>query len=92
MEFGSEKLRPVLLRCLNQKQILILREISKSTGETATTLLSRLSKESSLPLSTLKLNLKKLKTLDLVLHEDSKPIRLTPSGKLILRVVGDRND
>ena len=89
MELGSEKLRPVLLRCVNQKQVLILKEISKNTGETATTLLARLSKESSLPLSTLKLNLQKLKSLGLVLHEDSKPVRLTPSGKLVLKVVGE---
>lgn len=89
MEVGSEKLRPLLLRCLNQKQILILNEISKNSGETATGLLIRLSIERSLPLSTLKLNLKILKDLGLVLQENSKPVKLTPSGMLVLKILGD---
>ena len=94
MESGSEKLRPLLLRCVNQKQILILSEISGKSGETATTLLTRLSKERSLPLSTLKLNLKKLISLGLVLQNDSKPAALSGSGLFILKIAQDslKND
>jgi|SRR3989338_273412 len=84
MESGSEKLRTVLIRCINPKQILILSEISKKTGETSTALLSRLSRENSLPLSTMKLNMKKLTFLGLVLRENSKPVKLTDSGLLVL--------
>lgn len=86
MDSGSEKLRPVLLRCINPKQILILSEISKKSGETATTLLIRLSLEHSLPLSTLKLNMKKLISLGLVLQENSKPVTLTGAGLLLLNM------
>lgn len=86
MESGSEKLRPLLLRCINQKQILILSEISGKSGETATTLLIRLSRERSLPLSTLKLNLRKLTSLGLILQNNSKPVTLSDSGSLVLKI------
>ncbi len=85
MEFGGEKLGPVLLKALNRHQRLILREIPEC-GETATSLLTRLSRQHSLPLSTLKLNMRKLISLGLVLQEKSKPVVLTPTGALILSI------
>lgn len=91
MDCDSEKLRPVLRRCINPKRILILEEISKSNGETATALLIRLSKESPLPLSTLKLNFRKLKDLGLVPQENFKPVKLTHTGLLVLKILNSQS-
>ena len=40
-----------------------------------------------MPLSTLKLNAKLLKELDLVSCENSKPLRLTAAGILVLKII-----
>ncbi|KHO47427.1 MAG: hypothetical protein QT00_C0002G0079 [archaeon GW2011_AR5] len=87
MESGGEKLGPFLLKALSCHQLLILREISKTRGETSTALLTRISREKSIPLSTLKLNFKKLKSSGAVTHENSRPVRLNKTGMLILRIL-----
>lgn len=87
MELGGEKLGPILLKALSCHQRLILREISKRTGETSTALLIRMSRDKSIPLSTLKLNFRKIRHMGLVAHEDSRPVRLSKTGMLVLKIL-----
>jgi len=75
-----------LLRALNKNQILILSEIENNSSETITSLLTKLSKKSKIPLSTLKLNAKILRELGLITFGNS--VKLTDFGKFIVQIIG----
>lgn len=77
-------LRLVVLRSLNDKQLLIL---SNADGNSSiTSLLSWLSERDGIPISTLKLNAKILKGLGLIDYNGA-PARVTSLGKLILSMI-----
>jgi len=59
-------LRRVLLRALNENQVLILLHASGSRGRSPTSLLREISAEHRVPLSTLKLNARILRELGLL--------------------------
>ena len=78
-----EVLKRLLVRAFNKNQILILSEIKDGT---ITSFLTNLSRDSEIPLSTLKLNAKILKQLDLISFNSTA--QLTKFGKFILKLLG----
>lgn len=86
---GLSSLKKVILKALTENQILLLNEVEKNSTKTITTLVNRLSKSSKVPLSTLKLNARMLKELELVRYCISEPVELTDSGKFVLKIIGD---
>lgn len=84
-------LKEILLKALTKKQILLLNEIKRNSTKTITTLVTRLSKNTKIPLSTLKLNARKLKILELIEYANSNPVELTNSGRLVLTLLGDQS-
>ncbi len=77
-------LRVVLLRALNENQLLIL---SKTDGrQSITSLLLGISETSSVPISTLKLNAQILKKIGLM-DFNGKPASLTRLGKLVIALL-----
>ena len=84
--FGIKK---VLLRALNKNQLILLSKIAKNSTKTITSISNSLSSELDIPVSTLKLNCKILKDLDLIAFETSKQVELTETGKIVLNIVGE---
>lgn len=76
----------ILLASLNKKQLLILSEIAISTA-TISAIIDAISLEQSIPESTLKSNVKRLRELGLVSCGDGQPARLTGAGELVLRIL-----
>jgi len=84
-----EDLRRLLLRTLNDKQLLILTRIS-SNRYSLTSLLKNLSNETGIPLSTLKLNSRILRELNLISYgsiRDTRLAKIEPLGYLVLKVM-----
>ncbi len=82
-------LRRLLLRALNENQVLILSSIDGS-GERVSRILQRLSETHGVPLSTLKLNAKILRELRLIRYgtlSEPDEAELTSLGKNVLSVV-----
>ena len=77
-------IRLVITRALNKNQLLILSSISEYTN--ITDLLEELSKKSSIPLSTLKLNARVLRSLGIIEY-NVPPVRVTPAGRAILEII-----
>lgn len=80
-------LKRLLKKTLNEKQLILLNKISDNKEMTLSSLLRNVSLESQIPLSTLKLNSKKLKELDIIDYGNCKKIELTESGLLVLNVL-----
>ena len=89
LEIGSKKssLRQIFLRAFNKNQQLILLEVGRNLSLTSTSLLVEISKKDKTPLSTLKLNTKILKDLNLIKSDFSEPIKLTDTGRFVLGVL-----
>jgi DNA-binding MarR family transcriptional regulator len=81
-----ESLKKLLAKALNKNQILILSEIEISDFKTITSTLTKLSKKSGIPLSTLKMNAKILKQMGLIEFDSS--VCLTDFGELIIQIIG----
>jgi hypothetical protein len=77
-------LKPLLLRALNENQILIL---SEAGGSCITALLKGISAGSGIPLSTLKLNARILREMGLLKYEQSRPAEPTEYGCLVLGII-----
>ncbi len=91
---GDDILRKLILRALNNNQRLILRNLNDQ-GTSLNAFLEKLSRKENRPLSTLKLNARILKDLGLIEYgtkEESKPVRLTPHGKLVLHLMEKRKN
>ena len=91
LEANEGDLRRLLLRALNENQVLILSNIG-GKRERVSRILQRISGFRGVPLSTLKLNAKILRELRLIRYGTlSKPdeVELTTLGKNVLKVVGD---
>ena len=87
---GPSGLKKTLLKAITKKQILLLSEIRRNNGNTITSLLTALSSESGIPLSTLKRSALILRQLELIDYSDFMPVNLTKSGSLILDMVGEK--
>jgi hypothetical protein len=80
-----------LLRAINKNQRLILSHVGESTGRITPTL-QELSGRYGIPLSTLKLNAKILKELDLIRYptiSTQREVELSDLGRLVLNIVED---
>ncbi|MEM1545115.1 MAG: transketolase [Candidatus Methanomethylicia archaeon] len=78
------------MKALNRNQILLLSKINENSESTITSLLTKLSNELDIPLSTLKFNAKILKSLNLIEFKQNDKARivcLSEAGKFILNIV-----
>lgn len=88
---GVNDLRKLILRTLNDNQLLILTSIA-SQRRSLTSLLKDLSETREIPLSTLKLNARILRELNLISYGSTQEKRLAEVEKLgsfVLRLLGD---
>jgi hypothetical protein len=88
---GVNDLRRLILRTLNDNQLLILASIA-SQRRSLTSLLKDLSEAREIPLSTLKLNARILRELNLISYGSTREKRLAEVEKLgsfVLRLLGD---
>jgi predicted transcriptional regulator len=86
---GVDNLRRLLLRTLNDNQLLILNKVA-SNSQPLTGLLNKLSQETGIPLSTLKLNARILRKFNLISYGSVRERRLAevePVGALVLRLM-----
>jgi len=91
LKADEEDLRRLLLRALNENQVLILSNIG-GRGERVSRILQRISDSRGVPLSTLKLNAKILRELRLIRYgtlTEPDEAELTPLGKTVLGIVDD---
>lgn len=85
----NEGLKRILLRAINGNQRLILSHIGESTGRITPTL-QELSGRYGIPLSTLKLNAKILKELDLIRYpmvSTKGEVELSDLGRFVLSII-----
>ncbi len=86
---GVEDLRRLLLRTLNDNQLLILSRVAMN-DRPLTGLLIKLSEETGVPLSTLKLNARILRELNLISYGsvgEKREAEVEPVGNLVLRLM-----
>ena len=91
LEADEEDLKRLLLRALNENQVLILSNIG-GRGERVSRILQRISDTRGVPLSTLKLNAKILRELRLIRYgtlSEPDEAELTQLGRSVLKVVED---
>lgn len=91
LEADEGDLKRLLLRALNENQVLILSNIGGS-GERVSRILQRISETRGVPLSTLKLNAKILRELRLICYgtlSEPDEAKLTPLGRNVLDFVDD---
>ncbi len=84
-----EDLRRLLLRTLNDNQLLILSRVA-ANERPLTGLLINLSRETGVPLSTLKLNARILRELNLISYGsvgERRQAEVEPVGNLVLRLM-----
>ncbi len=89
LEAEEEDLKRLLLRALNENQVLILSNIGGGE-ERVSRILQRISEARGVPLSTLKLNAKILRELRLIHYGtllEPDEAELTPLGKSVLGIV-----
>lgn len=82
-------LRKIILKALTDKQVLLLKEIENNSTKTITSLSTKLSNKLKIPLSTLKLNSRLLKEFDLIEFETFEPVKLTKTGRIVLKIISD---
>ena len=88
---GVNDLRRLILRTLNDNQLLILTSIA-SQRRSLTSLLKDLSEAREIPLSTLKLNARILRELNLISYgstREKKTAEVEKLGSFVLRLIGD---
>ncbi|RLG42163.1 MAG: hypothetical protein DRO05_02040, partial [Thermoproteota archaeon] len=79
-----------MLRSLNKNQLLILRELSFNLDRSLTSVLIDISKTKGVPLSTLKLNAKVLRGLNLISikeYDGRRLAELSSLGRLVLEII-----
>lgn len=89
MNGQTDSLRLVLRRAINANQLIILSNVKGYDG--ITSFLDKLSERFDIPVSTLRLNAKILRSIGLIDY-NRKPIRLTEAGKLILKIINSDAD
>jgi hypothetical protein len=86
---GVEDLRRLILRTLNDNQLLILSSVA-SNNRSITGLLISISRETGIPLSTLKLNARILRELNLISYGsvgEKRQAEVEPVGSLIIKLM-----
>jgi transketolase len=84
-----------VLKALNRNQVLLLSRLNENSENTITSLLTKLSNELNIPLSTLKFNAKVLKSLNLIEFRQNGRARiacLSKAGKVVLDIINSRLD
>ncbi len=87
---GVNDLRRLILRTLNDNQLLILTSIARER-RSLTSLLKRLHEDFGVPLSTLKLNSRILRELNLISYgsvHEKRHAELEPLGSFVMRLLG----
>ena len=82
----------MILRTLNQNQVIVLKAVADNE-QSLTSLLKQLSEDHGVPLSTLKLNARILRELNLISYgsiADRKTARLEDLGQFIFGLIGGR--
>lgn len=82
-------MKRVLARVVNKNQLLIISALTNNSANTITSLLNNISRKEKIPLSTLKLNAKILKSLGLIDFGNGNSAMLTEFGIFFTNVVGD---
>ena len=85
---GVTDLRKLILRTLNDNQLLVLNSVSERE-QSLTSLLKQLSEDYCIPLSTLKLNARILRELNLISYgsiRNKKTATLEPLGNFVMRL------
>ena len=85
---GVTDLRKLILRTLNDNQLLVLNSVSERE-QSLTSLLKRLSEDYGVPLSTLKLNARILRELNLISYgsiRDKRSAQLEPLGSFVMKL------
>ena len=88
-EGGVDDLRRLILRTLNDNQVLVLKAVAERR-QSLTSLLRQLSMDHGVPLSTLKLNARILRELNLISYGSlthRKAARLESLGRFVYRVI-----
>ncbi len=85
-EDGRQGIARLLAKALNKNQLLILEEITKEEGRSFTSRLLSLSSTFKVPASTLKLNARVLRELQLISVDDHQ-VSLTEAGLEALQLV-----
>jgi len=83
-------LRKLIARALNRNQKLILFSIINGEKESLYSVLMRLSFRHGIALSTLKMNARILRGLDLISFNGH--VGLTSSGEFVKNIMGDKNE
>ena len=86
---GVNDLRNLILRTLNDNQLLVLNAVSEK-DKTLTSLLKQLSEDYGVPLSTLKLNARILRDLNLISYgsiHNRQTAQLERLGKFVMRIL-----
>jgi len=89
---GVDDLRNLILRTLNDNQLLVLNAVA-GNSQSLTSLLKQLSSEHSIPLSTLKLNARILRELGLISYGSvryKKEAQLEPLGRFVLKLLVEK--
>jgi hypothetical protein len=87
-------LTKLLLSSINEKQVIILSRLYYNRNEGITSVLRSLSISEEIPLSTLKLNARKLREFGLIAFSGGgslRPATLTKSGSTILSIINKVN-
>lgn len=88
---GVTDLRKLILRTLNDNQLLVLNSVADQE-QSLTSLLRRLSEEYGIPLSTLKLNARILRELNLISYgsiRDKRAAQLENLGSFVVKLLMD---
>ena len=88
---GVDDLRKLILRTLNDNQLLVLNSVADQE-QSLTSLLKRLSEEYGIPLSTLKLNARILRELNLISYgsiRDKRAAQLENLGNFVVKLLMD---
>jgi hypothetical protein len=89
---GVDDLRRLMLRTLNDNQLLLLNAIAER-NQSLTSLLKQLSEEYGVPLSTLKLNARILRELNMITYgsvHERREAKLKEFGRFVRRVVTEQ--
>jgi hypothetical protein len=82
----------LILRTLNDNQLIVLNAIAENEKGSLTSLLSSLSERYDIPLSTLKLNARILRELNLISYgsiHNKRDARLESLGEIVIKIVED---
>jgi transketolase len=95
MEEEVKFLRDILLKTINSKQVLILKKLLKTPGKTLSRVLTELSREEGIPLSTLKFNATILRNHSLIEFynlDGRRCARVSQLGMKILNMIEGEED